>query len=932
MPVTVPPAPSGAAAWVPSASGVGPDADDEVPAASAPSGPASVPPPRVPVLALRDAVGVPTVTTALLVGRPASVAAVEAAVSAPVPGPNGDERWILLVAQRDAGVEAPAPAGLYRVGVAARVQQAARLPNGTVKLVVEGARRVRVTRYLTAGGVLRGQWADLPLEGVPAEGAALPAEQEAELRQLLALFEEYAGGGKRLPAEAVNAVREAPGAERRAWGVLAHVAAPLARRQALLESASLGALVAALASTIAEEVALAGLERAVDERVRGAIAKGQREFWLAEQLKVIHQELGKDDADDADELEARVRAKGLPEVAEARALREVRRLRRMPPVSPEATVARTLLDWVLALPWRETSDAPPPDLARARAALDADHFGLDEVKERVLDYLAVLALAARRGVPNGPSADAASPGDAAARPPVLCLVGPPGVGKTSLARSVARALGRPFVRLSLGGVRDEAEVRGHRRTYVGAQPGRVMQAIRKAGVADPVLLLDEVDKMGSDWRGDPSAALLEVLDPEQHHAFVDHFLELEYDLSRVLFITTANALAGVPEPLRDRMEVVRVSGYLEPEKLAIAEWHLVPKQLRRAGIDPAGVAWEPGALAAVVRGWTREAGVRELERRVGQVARKLARRAVEGEPVPAAPGVVPSASEGPTGLGDGAGRAVSGPVAGRVGPSVAALPRDDSRRRRRAAKPAPTLVRTDDLPALLGPAPFDADDHTLDDKVGVANGLAYTAAGGELLEVEVSVVPGRGRVQLTGTLGDVMKESAGAAVSWVRARARTLGVDPDFYRTSDVHVHLPAGATPKDGPSAGVTIAAALVSALTGVPLRGDVAMTGEISLRGRVLPVGGLKEKAVAAHRHGVAHVVVPRGNARAVDELPAEVRAGLAWHPAASMDEVLALVLRRDPQVVAASAPGDVPRADVPRADERRPTRRPRAARGTA
>ena len=907
MPVTVPPSPGGAAAWAPSPDPHrAEDGDDVAP----PSVARPVPPARLAVLPLRDTVPVPTVAAALMVGRAASLAAVEAAVSAPVPGPAGDERWILLVAQRDAAEEEPAGAGLYRVGVAARVQQAARLPNGTVKLVVDGACRVRVTRYLTpaaAGGAWRAHVAEWPLDG--GDGADAGGDgargREAALRHLLGLFEDYAAGGKRLPAELVAAVREAPTAERRAWGVVAHVGGPLAARQELLEQPTLDGLVARAAAVLAGEVELHGLERSIDERVRATIARGQREFWLSEQLKVIHQELGKDlgDADDADELEARVRAKGLPAAAEERALRELRRLRRMAPVSPEAGIARTFLDWVLALPWREASDAPAPDLARARAALDADHFGLDEVKERVLDYLAVLALAARRGPgagapdgtpPNGTSPNGATP-DAESRPPVLCLVGPPGVGKTSLARSVARALGRPFARVSLGGVRDEAEVRGHRRTYVGAQPGRVLQAMRKAGVADPVLLLDEVDKMGSDWRGDPSAALLEVLDPEQQHAFSDHFLELDYDLSRVLFITTANALGQVPEPLRDRMEVVRVAGYLEPEKLAIAERHLWPRQLRRAGLAPDAAVWEPGALAAVVRGWTREAGVRELERRVGQVARKLARRALEA--------------------GDG-------PPAGGAG----------AKRRRRGAPAAvagATVVRAEELPALLGSAPFEHDDAVLEDKVGVANGLAYTAAGGELLEVEVSVVPGRGRVQLTGTLGDVMKESAGAAVSWVRARARALGVDPNFHRASDVHVHLPAGATPKDGPSAGVTIAAALVSALTGVPLRGDVAMTGEITLRGRVLAVGGLKEKAVAAHRQGVAHVVVPHGNARAVDELPAEVRAGLAWHPARTMDEVLDLVLRRPaagPVPVAAAEADAVPAAPTARVVARPGVRRQR------
>jgi ATP-dependent Lon protease len=483
------------------------------------------------------------------------------------------------------------------------------------------------------------------------------------------------------------------------------------------------------------------------------------------------------------------------------------------------------------------------DVAHARRVLDEDHYGLEVVKDRVLDYIGVLSLVERL---DGP---------------ILCLVGPPGVGKTSLGRSIARAMGRKFVRMSLGGVRDEAEIRGHRRTYIGAMPGRVIQAMRRAEVVNPVILLDEIDKLGSDYRGDPSSALLEVLDPEQNKTFNDHYLEIDYDLSQVLFITTANSLAGIPDPLRDRMEIIRLAGYLDQEKYAIARQFLLPRQLRQHGIDPATVTLAQDVVPTIVHAYTREAGVRDLERRIGRMARKLARARAERR--------------------------------GAYAPATGEAPREHD------------AVEASQLHALLGVAPFDPTANTLEDKVGVATGLAYTSTGGDVLEIEVSVVPGRGRLQLTGTLGDVMKESASAALSYARARAGALGLEREFLRSRDLHVHIPAGATPKDGPSAGIAIASAIVSALTGNPLRGDVAMTGEITLRGRVLGIGGLKEKTVAALRNRVAHVILPQENARDLDELPAEVKAGITFHPVRTMDEVLAVALARTVDVRPSESP---------------------------
>ena len=785
---------------------------------------------RIPVLPLRDVVIFPYVVIPLLVGRPASLAAIEAALA--------EDKILLLVAQRDGEKQEPAAADLHRTGVVGRVVQVSRLPTGTTRVLVEGIARARITRYVPSGNMLRAAVTPAPFEGPAPKDAA---ETEALSRRVLNSFEEYVSLHRRIPPEVVSIIQSTDSAERQAFGVAAHVAVRFELRQSLLEAETLRALLEMLAELLSGEIELLRLERKIDDDVRGAMFQNQREFYLQEQLRVIHRELGEEDSDDFAELETQIRKKSLPKHVEDRTLRELRKLRKMPPMSPEFTVARNFVDWIVSIPWTERTDEVL-DVAHARTILDADHYGLDEVKDRILDFIAVMSLVGRL---DGQ---------------ILCLVGPPGVGKTSLGRSIARALGRKFVRMALGGVRDEAEIRGHRRTYIGSMPGRIIQAMRRAEVINPVILLDEVDKLGQDFRGDPAAALLEVLDPEQNTTFNDNYLEVDYDLSQVLFITTANSLAGIPEALRDRMEILRIAGYLDHEKMAIARQYLLPRQIEANGLKKEEVAVDPDVLMAIMRGYTREAGVRELERRIARVARKLARKRAES--------------------------AVDG--AASAGPAVK------------------HTVTVGDLTDLLGQPPFDPDDTSLEDKVGVASGLAYTSAGGEVLEIEVSVVKGRGKVLTTGTLGDVMKESASAALSYARAKARALGIDPEFYRTKDIHIHMPAGATPKDGPSAGIGIATAVISALTGAPVRGDVAMTGEITLRGRVLPIGGLKEKSVAAHRNKVSEVIVPHGNARDIEELPEEVRASVRFHPVKTMDEVLAIALRRQPAVSASSGEG--------------------------
>jgi ATP-dependent Lon protease len=760
----------------------------------------------------------------LIVGRPGSLAAIEAAMSA--------QGSLFLVAQKSAEVEDPSAADLFRVGVVGRIVQVARQPNGTARILVEGISRARVDKYARAGVILRAVFDDVD---APDESEGLVPLA----RRAITGFEEYVGLHRRIPPEVISMVQSADSPERQAYGIAAHLGVRHEVRQRLLDAESTAELLQELHEVISAEIEVLRLERKLDEEVRGSLVQNQREFYLQEQLKAIHRELGEDDGADSSELEAQIQKRGMPDAVKARALRETRRLRRMSPLSPEAGVIRGYVEWILGLPWTErTNDVL--DIAHARRVLDEDHHGLEDVKDRILDYISVLSLVERQ---DGP---------------ILCLVGPPGVGKTSLGRSVARALGRKFVRMSLGGVRDEAEIRGHRRTYVGAMPGRIIQAMRRAEAVNPVVLLDEIDKLGQDYRGDPAAALLEVLDPEQNRAFNDHYLEVDYDLSQVLFITTANFLPQIPVALRDRMEIIQLSGYLDQEKHAIARQFLIPKQQRANGLQGAKVAWEPEVIGAIVRNYTREAGVRELERQIARISRKMARRLAE------APG-------------------------GKAGRSATDL-----------------TVRAADLQSLLGTAKYDPEALSLEAKVGVASGLAYTSMGGEVLEIEVSAIGGRGKLQLTGTLGDVMKESAGAALSYVRARSAALGIERDFYKTRDVHLHIPSGGTPKDGPSAGIAIATAIVSALTGVPVRGDVAMTGEVTLRGRVLPIGGLKEKAVAAHRNGVRHVIIPAENIREIDDLPEQVRSALRFHPVKSMDEVLALALVREKAAQAADAAG--------------------------
>jgi ATP-dependent Lon protease len=771
-------------------------------------------PDRLPLVALRDLVFFPYVVLPILIGRRRSVAALEEA--------RESDDLVLLVAQKDPGVDDPGKEELFRVGTIARCVQVAQLPDGTSRVVLEGLGRAKLRRLTTTTEALRATVDPLVLREAEPEG---PRSEElgSLAHTVVDLYREYARLHERIPEELAGVLSADGDRVRLAHLVAGHLVLPSAEKQEILELTEPAEQLEALREVLVRELEIMRIEKKLDRQIQMQL--GVRDpFGFGPGLRAVHREPAREESDEWAEIAETISSADLPPHARTRAEKELARLRKLNPVAPEAAVIRTHLDWIVSLPWAARS-RDSIDVRRAGGVLEAAHFGLAEVKERILDHVAVLSLVREM------------------RGPILCLVGPPGVGKTSLGRSIADALGREFVRVSLGGVRDEAEIRGHRRTYVGALPGRVIQGMRRSGTRNPVFLLDEVDKLARDFHGDPGAALLEVLDPEQNRTFTDHYLELEFDLSDVLFVATANTLQDVPEPLRDRMEVIRLPGYLDTEKREIARRFLWPRQIERHGLDGAGPTLSPAAVHDIIDRYTREAGVRELERRLSRIARKLARTVADG---------------------------------GKIGATIDVA----------------------DLKELLGPPPYQPADRDQDgERVGIANGLAWTAAGGEVMDVEVAIVPGSGTLRLTGTLGDVMKESAQAAVTYARSRAAILGLEPLFHEKVDVHIHIPEGATPKDGPSAGITIAVALISALTDTPTRGDVAMTGEITLRGRVLGVGGVKEKAVAALRSGMRRVVLPAANASELELLPQEVRDDVSFELVRTMDEVMDAVLVRSP-----------------------------------
>jgi ATP-dependent Lon protease len=766
----------------------------------------------IPVLPLRDIVVFPHMIVPLFVGREKSIKALEEVMR--------EDKRILLVAQKNPADDDPASDAVFEVGTLAQVLQLLKLPDGTVKVLVEGSDRARVHGFSS-----RTDFFEAEVEVLPSD-AGTAAETEALARTAVSQFDSYVKLNKKVPQEVLASVGQITDPSKLADTIAAHLAIKITEKQELLEMTSVAQRLEKVYALMEGEISVLQVEKRIRSRVKRQMEKTQREYYLNEQMKAIQKELGDgDEKNEIDELEQRIKKTKLSKEAKERADAEIKKLRQMSPMSAEATVVRNYLDWLLGIPWGQKSKVKH-DLKFAEDVLDADHFGLDKVKERIVEYLAVQSRTNKL------------------RGPILCLVGPPGVGKTSLGKSIAKATGREFIRMSLGGVRDEAEIRGHRRTYIGSMPGKVIQSMKKAKKSNPLFLLDEIDKMGMDFRGDPSAALLEVLDPEQNATFMDHYLEVEYDLSNVMFVTTSNTL-NIPPALLDRMEIIRIAGYTEEEKLEIAKRHLLPKAGEHHGLQAKEFEVTEEALYEVIRHYTREAGVRNLERELNSLARKAVKELM-------------------------------------------------------TSKKKKIQVTPDVVQQYLGVPKFRFGEAEREDQVGVVTGLAWTEVGGEILTIEALMMPGKGKMTVTGNLRDVMKESISAASSYVRSRAATIGVKPPVFDKRDIHVHVPEGATPKDGPSAGIAMVTAIVSVMTGIPVRRDVAMTGEITLRGRVLPIGGLKEKLLAALRAGIKTVMIPEENTKDLTEIPENVKKGLQIIPVARMDDVLKQALTRMPEPI--------------------------------
>ncbi|MGG5808353.1 endopeptidase La [Falsiroseomonas sp. CW058] len=778
----------------------------------------------LPVLPLRDIVVFPHMIVPLFVGREKSVRALEAVMR--------DDKQILLVAQKNAQQDDPGIDDMYMVGTVSTVLQLLKLPDGTVKVLVEGGKRSRIAAYKGTDPYFEA------FSGPLDEDAPETRELEALARTVVAQFEQYIKLNKKIAPEVLVSVNQIDDPSKLADTVAAHLNLKIGEKQELLETPGVGARLERVFAHMESEIGVLQVEKRIRNRVKRQMEKTQREYYLNEQLKAIQKELGEgeDGKDETAELEAKIKATKFSKEAREKALGELKKLKTMSPMSAEATVVRNYLDWMLSIPWKKKTKIRN-DVVAAEKVLDADHYGLEKIKERILEYLAVQSRSSK------------------IRGPILCLVGPPGVGKTSLGKSIAKATGRNFVRMSLGGVRDEAEVRGHRRTYIGSMPGKVVQGMKKAKSSNPLFLLDEIDKLGADWRGDPSSALLEVLDPEQNGTFNDHYLEVDYDLSDVMFVTTANSLR-MPQPLLDRMEIIRIPGYTEDEKVEIAKRHLIPKVSEANGIKTGEWTISEDALRDLVRYHTREAGVRNLERELAGIARKAVKEIVS-----------------------------------------------------KKAKKIQVTVKN--LDKFAGVRKFRFGEAESEDMVGVVTGLAWTEVGGEILTIESVVVPGKGNTKTTGKLGDVMQESVSAAMSYVRSRAPQFGLKPTLFEKRDIHVHVPEGATPKDGPSAGIAMATSIVSVLTGIPVRKDVAMTGEITLRGRVLPIGGLKEKLLAALRSGTTTVFIPKDNEKDLAEIPDNVKKGLTIIPVSHVDEVIGKALARAPEPIVWEEPPEAPPA---------------------